>query len=40
MSGVDFLDSNILVYLFDPRDPRRKAIAESCSSARSSSVPP
>lgn len=29
MSGVDFLDSNILVYLFDPRDPRRKAIAQN-----------
>ena len=28
MSGADFLDSNILVYLFDPADARRKGIAE------------
>ena len=28
MSGADFLDSNILVYLFDPTDARRKGIAE------------
>ena len=28
MSGADFLDSNILVYLFDPADARLKGIAE------------
>ncbi len=28
MSGADFLDSNVLVYLFDPTDARRKGIAE------------
>ncbi len=27
MRAVDFFDSNILVYLFDTRDPRRNAIA-------------
>ncbi len=28
MSGADFLDSNVLVYLFDPTDARRRGIAE------------
>ena len=28
MSGADFLDSNVLVYLFDPTDARCKSIAE------------
>lgn len=28
MSGVDFLDTNVLVYLFDRRDARRRAVAE------------
>ena len=28
MSGADFLDSNVLVYLFDPADARRRGIAE------------
>lgn len=28
MSGVDFLDSNVIVYLFDPTDERRKGLAE------------
>jgi predicted nucleic acid-binding protein len=29
MSGADFIDSNVLVYLFDPKDDRRRAIAEN-----------
>ena len=28
MSGADFLDSNVFVYLFEPADARRKGIAE------------
>jgi len=28
MSAVDFFDSNVLVYVFDARDPRRSAIAQ------------
>lgn len=28
MSGVDFLDSHVLVSLFDPTDARRKGVAE------------
>jgi predicted nucleic acid-binding protein len=28
MSAVDFFDSNVLIYLFDQNDPRRRAIAE------------
>jgi predicted nucleic acid-binding protein len=28
MSGADFLDSNVLIYLFDREDPRRRRIAE------------
>ena len=28
MSAADFFDSNILVYAFDQRDPRRSAIAQ------------
>ena len=28
MSGVDFIDSNVLIYLFDRADPRRRGIAE------------
>jgi predicted nucleic acid-binding protein len=29
MSGVDFLDSNVPIYLFDRQDARRRGIAES-----------
>ena len=29
MSAVDFFDSNVLIYLFDVRDPRRSGIAEA-----------
>lgn len=29
MSAADFLDSNVLVYAFDTRDPRRNAIAST-----------
>lgn len=28
MSGADFLDSNVLIYLFDRDDPRKRALAE------------
>lgn len=28
MSGVDFIDSNVLIYLFDRTDHRRRGIAE------------
>ena len=28
MSAVDFFDSNVLVYVFDTRDPRRSSIAQ------------
>jgi predicted nucleic acid-binding protein len=28
MSGADFLDTNVLVYVFDRRDARRRGIAE------------
>lgn len=28
MSGVDFFDSNVLIYLFDRDDPRKRGIAE------------
>lgn len=28
MSGADFLDSNVFIYLFDDADPRKQAIAE------------
>ena len=29
MSAADFLDSNVLVYAFDTRDPRRNTIAST-----------
>lgn len=29
MSAVEFLDSNILVYAYDPSDPRKQRIAQS-----------
>lgn len=28
MSGLDFLDTNVLVYAFDPSDPRKQSIAQ------------
>lgn len=28
MSGADFVDSNVFIYLFDDADPRKQAIAE------------
>jgi predicted nucleic acid-binding protein len=28
MSGPDFLDSNILIYCYDPTDPRKREIAQ------------
>ena len=28
MSGSDFLDSNVLIYAYDPKDPRKKGIAQ------------
>lgn len=28
MSGLDFLDSNVLVYAYDPSDPRKQSIAQ------------
>lgn len=28
MSAVEFLDSNILVYAYDPSDPRKQRIAQ------------
>ena len=29
MSAVEFLDSNVLVYAYDPSDPRKQRIAQS-----------
>jgi predicted nucleic acid-binding protein len=29
MSGVEFLDTNVLVYAYDPSDPRKQGIAQS-----------
>jgi predicted nucleic acid-binding protein len=28
MSGVDFFDSNVLIYLFDQNEARRRGVAE------------